>query len=383
MEKLAIDGGKPVSEKKIPIAKPIFSDDTIREISAVLQSGYLCQGPKTVKFEDEFRRKVGAEYAYAVSSGTAALHVSYMSLLKPGDEVIVPAFTFIATASTVVFSGGKPVFADIDEETLTIDPENVKEKITGKTRAIVPVHLFGNAADMKALAEIAEDHNLYLVNDAAQAHGTKINGKDVGSFDHLNCYSFYPTKTLTTGEGGIVTTNSKELYEKGRLLRNHGQESRYLHIILGLNYRMTEIAAVIGLNQLKRLDNFLAKRRRNAKVLTEGIKKIPGLKPQKVEKGIEHSYSYYTVIMDLAKFKCNRDRFVEALQAENIGCMVYYPIPLTRQPALKKYVARSNCPVAEETSKKVFSLPVHPGLTEEDLEKILNALGKVSFHFLK
>jgi len=383
MEELAIHGGKPVSEKRIPIAKPVFPEETLQEISKVLRSGILCQGPKTAQFEGEFAKKVEAKYAYAVSSGTAALHVAYMSVLKPGDEVIVPAFTFIATASAVVFSRGRPVFADIDDETLTINPEDVAEKITRKTKAIAPVHLFGNAAEMNALSEISKDHSLYLVNDAAQAHGTRIDGRDVGSFDHINCYSFYPTKTMTTGEGGIVTTNDKELWDKGRLIRNHGQESRYLHAILGLNYRMTETAAAIGLGQLEMLDEFLAKRRRNAKVLTDGIGGIPGLKPQKVEKGVDHSYSYYTVIMDLAEFKCSRDEFVEALRAENVDCMVYYPIPLTRQPALQRYARRSRCPVAEEASGKVFSIPVHPSLTEEDLGKIVTALEKVSTYYLK
>ena len=383
MEKLAINGGKPVSERKIPIAKPIFPDETIRDISEVLQSGYLCQGSKTADFEEKFRERVGAEYAYAVNSGTAALHAAYMSILKPGDEVIVPAFTFIATASTVVFSGGKPVFADIDAETLTINPKDVEKKISQKTRAIAPVHLFGNVADMKTLLEIAEDYNLYLVNDAAQAHGTEIDGKDVGCLNHLNCYSFYPTKTMTTGEGGMVTTNDKELFEKGKLIRNHGQESRYNHMILGLNYRMTEIAAVIGLNQLQRLNDFLKKRRRNAEILTEGLRNIYGLKPQTIGNGVNSSYSYYTIIMDLDNFKCNRDEFVESLKAENIDCMIYYPIPLTKQPALKEYAKKASCTVTEEMSKKVFSIPVHPGLTKEDSEKILEALEKVSNHYLK
>jgi perosamine synthetase len=383
MEKLAINGGKPVSEQMIPIVKLVFPEETVHDISKVLESGYISQGKKTAQFEDEFRKWVGAEYAYASNSGTAALHISYMSLLKPGDEVIVPAFTFISTASTVVFSGGRPVFADIDEETLTVDPENVKERITPKTRAIAPVHLFGNAADMKALSEIAEDHNLYLVNDAAQAHGTRIYGKDVGSFDHLNCFSFYATKTMTTGEGGIVTMNDKELYERGKLIRNHGQETRYRHVMLGLNYRMTEIAAVIGLNQLKLLDDSLEKRRRNAEVLTKGITGISELKPQIVGEEVDHSYSYYTVIMDLDRFRCNRDEFVESLQAENIQCMIYYPASLTKQPPLKKYADKACCPVTEETSRKVFSIPVHPSLTEEDLVKILTALGKVSSYNLR
>jgi perosamine synthetase len=383
MEKLAIYGGKPVSEKEIPIAKPVFIEETVRDISEVLRSGHLIQGPKTAKFEEEFKKRVGAKYAYAVSSGTAALHTAYTTILEPGDEVIVPDFTFIATASTVVFAGGKPVFADIDAETLTLDPEDVKEKITSKTKVIAPVHLFGNAADMKALCEIAEETGLYLVNDAAQAHGTTIDRKDVGAFDDLNCYSFYPTKTLTTGEGGLVTTNSKELYDKGTMFRNHGQRTRYLSASLGLNYRMTEIAAVIGLNQLKLLDEFLAKRKWNAKALTEGLSRIRGLKPQKPRKGVDHSYSYYTVIMDLDQFKCSRDEFVNALKAENIECIVYYPVPLSKQPALKKFGSKVKCPVAEDIAKRVFSIPVHPNLSEKDLKKILKALEKASTHFYK
>jgi perosamine synthetase len=376
-------GGKPVSDKMIPIAKPVFINETVRDIQEVLQSGHLIQGSKTAKFEEEFKKRVGAKYAYAVSSGTAALHTAYTTTLKPGDEVIVPDFTFIATASTAVFAGGRPVFADIDAETLMIDPEDVKEKITSKTKTIAPVHLFGNAADMKVLSEIADEHSIYLVNDAAQAHGTKIEGKDVGAFDDLNCYSFYPTKTLTTGEGGLITTNSKELYNKGILFRNHGQQTRYLSISLGLNYRMTDIAAAIGLNQLKVFDEFLTKRKHNAKTLTEGLSRIHGLKPQKPGKGVDHSYSYYTVIMDLDQFKCSRDEFVNALIAENIECIVYYPIPLSKQPALKRYGSKTKCPVAEDISQKVFSIPVHPSLSEEDLKKILEALEKVSNHFQK
>jgi dTDP-4-amino-4,6-dideoxygalactose transaminase len=376
-------GGKPVSDKMIPIAKPFFIDETVRDIQEVLQSGHLIQGSKTAKFEEEFKKRVGAKYAYAVSSGTAALHTAYATTLKPGDEVIVPDFTFIATASTVVFAGGRPVFVDIDADTLMIDPEDVEEKITSKTKAIAPVHLFGNAADMKTLSEIADEHSLYLVNDAAQAHGTRIGGKDVGSFDDLNCYSFYPSKTLTTGEGGLVTTNSKELYDKGTLFRNHGQQTRYLSVSLGLNYRMTDIAAAIGLNQLKLFDEFLAKRKQNAKVLTEGLRQIHGLNPQKPRKGVDHSYSYYTVIMDLDRFKCSRDEFVNALKAENIECIVYYPIPLSKQPALKKYGSKTKSPVAEDISKRVFSIPVHPSLSEEDLKKILKALEKASSYFQK
>ena len=381
MEKLAINGGKPVSEKMIPIAKPIFSEKTIEDVSEVLRSRYIRQGPKTKEFEERFRDRVGAKYAYSVNTGTAALHIAYLSTIKPGDEVIVPAFTFFATASMVFYSSGRPVFADIDPETFLIDPEDVKEKITKKTRAITPVHLFGNAANMKALNELAEDQDLVIINDSAQAHGTEVNGRDIGSFETLNCYSFYPSKSMTTGEGGMVTTNNEKLYERGHLFRSHGDDARYHHVVLGLNYRMTDIAAVIGLNQLAELDRYLERRRYCGKILRYGVSEIDGLHPQKIEEGVNHSYSYFSLIIDPERFKCSRDEFMEALKAENIDCAVHYPIPLTKQPAITNLLKPEACPISEETSKRIFSLPMHPYLSEEDLKEILEGLEKVATYF--
>ena len=381
MERLAIKGGKPAAEEMIPIARPVFSEKTIEDVSKVLRSGYIRQGPKTKEFEERFRERVGAEYAYAVNSGTAALHVAYLSTLKPGDEVIVPAFTFFATVSTVIYSNGRPVFVDIDPETFLIDPEDVKEKMTNRTRAIAPVHLFGNAADMDALNDLAEDHDLAIVNDSAQAHGTEINGKDIGSFDTLNCYSFYPSKSMTTGEGGIVTTNDEKLYELGCLIRSHGDDARYHHVVLGLNYRMTDIAAAIGLNQLQDLDHYLERRRHSGSILREGIGKIDGLHPQKIGKGVNHSYSYFSLVMDPERFRCSRDEFIDALRAENIGCAVHYPIPLTKQPAITKLMKPEACPVSEETSERIFSLPMHPYLSDKNLNEIREGVEKVAAHF--
>ncbi len=367
----------------IPISKPVFTDKEIKDVVRVLRSGYLRQGPRTEEFEKKFCKKVGAKYAYAVNSGTAALHVSYLSILEKGDEVIVPAFTFIATASTVVYSNAKPVFADIDEETFTIDPQDVNEKMSPKTKAIAPVHLFGHAANMKTLAKIAEDRDLYLVNDAAQAHGTKIEGNDVGALDDLNCYSFYTTKNMTTGEGGMVTTNERKLYEKGRLIRSHGQESKYHHVLFGLNYRMTDIAAAIGLNQLEKLDKFLEKRRRNAETLTKALEKIEGIRPPIIKSNVDHSFYMYSVLMDLSRFKCTRNEFVKALQAENIGCSVHYPIPLTKQPVFRENFKVHECPVAEAVSERIFSLPVHPQLNKTQLEKIVEAVEIVANYYYR
>jgi perosamine synthetase len=383
MSSLALFGGKPISEQRIPMARPSFSEKTIDDVAGVLRSGFIREGPKVKEFEERFREKVGSRHAYAVSSGTAALHTAHLSILKPQDEVIVPAFTFFATASTVIHSGGIPVFSDIDPETFLIDPEDVKMKITGRTRAIAPVHLFGNAADMDTLSDFAEDHGLFIVSDSAQAHGTEYKGRDVGSFDALNCYSFYPTKSMTTGEGGMVTTNDEGLDGLGRLIRNHGDDSRYHHVLLGLNYRMTEICAVIGLNQLADLDRCLARRRQCGETLREGIGKIDGLTPQKVEEGVNHSYSYFSLVMDPEEFRCTRDRFLEALRAENIDCAVHYPAPLTKQPAITSLMKPQECPVSEEIAERIFSLPTHPGLSDEDLSNILAGVEKVAAHFLK
>ena len=383
MDKLALLGGKPISERLIPISKPVFSEKTITDVAEVLTSGYVRQGPKTKEFEEKFKNKVGAKYAYAVNSGTAALHTAYLSILKPGDEVIVPAFTFFATASTIIYSQGKPVFSDVDPETFLIDPEDVKEKITGKTRAIVPVHLFGDAADMDALKDLAEDYKLLIVSDSAQSHGTEYGGRDIGSLDDLNCYSFYPTKSMTTGEGGMVTTNDEELHRLGCLIRNHGDDARYHHVILGLNYRMTDMAAVIGLNQLSNLDRYLERRRHCGKMLREGINKIKGLHPQKIQEGVNHSYSYFSLTMEPELFKCTRDEFLKALRAENIDCAVHYPIPLTKQPAITNLMKPEECPVSEEVSKRIFSLPMHPELTDLNLKKILEGVEKVATYYHK
>ncbi len=383
MTKLAIEGGKPVSEKKIPLVKPTFSQKDADDVAKVLKSAYVRMGPYTKEFEEKFAARVGAKYAYAVSNGTAALHCAYLSTLKPGDEVIAPAFTFIATISTIIYSNAKPVLADVDADTFLLDPEQVKEKITKKTKAIAPVHLFGNSCDMKALTEIAEDHDLLIINDCAQAHGTEYEGRDLGSWPNVSCYSFYPTKTMTTGEGGIVTTDDPELNRLGSLIRSHGDDGRYHHIVLGLNYRLTDIMSVIGLNQLAQLDDFLAKRRHNGEKLVKGLKGLDSVKPQVITQGTNPSYSYFSVALDLAKLRCTRDEFIKALTAENIDCGVHYPAPLTEQPIVKQLLKPKPCPVSEDLSTRIMSLPMHPYLSDTDLKKVVEGVGKVASYYSK
>ena len=381
MDKLALEGGKPVSKTKIPLVKPIFCTKDAEDIAAILKTGYVRQGPYTKKFEERFASRVGTKYAYAVSNGTAALHVAYLSTLNPGDEVIAPAFTFIGTVSTVIYSNAKPILADIDPETFLLDPEDVKNKITPRTKALAPVHLFGNSCDMNALTEIAEDHNLKIINDCAQAHGTMYRGRDLGSWPDISCYSFYPTKTMTTGEGGMVTTDDQELYRLGNLIRSHGDDGKYHHVVLGLNYRLTDIMAAIGLNQLAELDNYLSKRKQVAEQLSKGLKRIDSVKPQKITEGTEPSYSYYSVKLDPASLRCSRDDFLKALQAENIDCGVHYPIALTEQPILKQLLDPSPCPHSEELSRTILSIPMHPYLTHDEVDLVVEAVEKVATYY--
>ncbi|MFH2111182.1 MAG: DegT/DnrJ/EryC1/StrS family aminotransferase [Candidatus Bathyarchaeota archaeon] len=383
MDVLASKGGKAASPKRISIAKPIISPGVLGEIKDVLESGQLRQGRRVREFEALFAEKVGARHAYAVCNGTAALHVAYLSAVRPGDEVLVPSFTFLATASMVYYSMARPVFADIDPETYLIDLEDVKEKITPRTRAVVPVHLFGNAADIRGLQDLCEDHGLTLIHDSAQAHGTRYDGRDVGGIGDLGCYSFYPSKTLTTGEGGMVTTDDEGLYRRGVLLRAHGDDGRYHHIMMGFNYRLTELAAVLGLDQMRQFDGFLKRRRRCGEYLRREIGRVEGLHPQKVTPKVDHSYSYFSLTMDPDRFRCTRDQFLEALTAENIECAVHYPAPLTEQPAVKELLDPAPCPVSEAVSERIFSLPMHPALTDEDLERIVAGVEKVAGYYLK
>jgi perosamine synthetase len=352
----------------IPIAKPLLGDEEKFAVSKVLESGMLASGPKTEEFEKKFAEFIGVKYAIATSSGTTSLHLGLLSIgVKEGDEVIVPDFSFIATANSPLFCQATPVFCDVDARTFNIDPEKIKKLITKKTKAIMPVHLYGQSADMKFISEIAEKYSINIIGDACQAHGAKYNGKMVGSFGDLECFSFYPTKNMTTGEGGMVTTNNDEIAEKAISLRNHGREKTkwgYEHVCLGYNYRMTDIAAAIGIEQLKKLPKFNEMRRKNAQCLNENLTgvDIPYVLPNAL-----HAYHQYTI-----KGK-NRDAVIQNLKKNEIGFGIYYPQPLHSYKHLKKY-AHKDLKNSESLSKEVLSLPVHPALSIQDLEKIANVL---------
>ena len=359
----------------IPIAKPTIDAEEISAVAAVLKSGNIAQGKKVAEFEEAFAESIGTKYAIAVNSGTAALDIALLAHgIGEGDEVITSPFTFISTANSILFTGAKPVFADIEEETFNINPDSIAEKITPRTKAIMPVHLYGQPCDMGRIIEIAKRHGLVVIEDACQAHGAEFDRKKVGSFS-TGCFSFYPTKNMTTGEGGMITTNDTDIAQKARMIRNHGQKERYLHEILGYNYRMTDIAAAIGICQLRKLEQFNSKRIKNAKILTEGLEGIKGLIPPHIEPNSKHVFHQYTVRVR-EEFGLSRDEVKEKLKEKDIMTEIYYPLPIHKQPLYKKLGYNDHLPNSEQAAREVLSLPVHPRLRAAELKTIVRALSE-------
>jgi perosamine synthetase len=347
-------------------------------VQQVLKSGRLRSGRITEDFERRFARAVGARFAVAVNSGTAALYLAYRALLVPGDEVIVPDFTFVATASMVVAVGARPVFADVDPETFTLDPADAERRITRRTRALAPVHLHGHPADISGLTRLARRHHLRLIWDAAQAHGASFHGRDVGSFPNVVCYSFYPSKNMTTGEGGMLTTSDPSLAAEFRLARSHGEESRYRHVRLGFNFRLTDIAAALGREQLRRLPAAIRRRRQNAAILARGLAGLPGLETPRIAPGAGHAFNLFTLCLDPEVLRISRDEFQTALAERGIETAVHYPLPLHRQPIFRGYGGDRDFPVSARLAETVLSLPVHPGLSHRDLCYIVRSVRAVA-----
>lgn len=362
-------------KRKITIAKPNLDQNEITEVAEVLKSGILASGPKTKAFEKDYAQYIGVKQAIAVTNGTIALDLALKALkIKPGDEVITSAFSFVASSNCILFQNAKPVFADIDPKTFNVDPIDVAEKVTSKTKAIIPVHLFGQPASMDALQEISKDNGIYLVEDAAQAHGAEYKGQKVGGIGDIGCFSFYATKNMTSGEGGIITTNDNELAERARLLINHGQSQKYQHDILGYNYRITEMCAAILQVQLKKLDAFNTKRMENAELLNRGINKINGLTHPYVSEGVKHVFHQYVVRVE-NNSPLDRNNLVEVLTEKGIGSTIHYPIPIYKQLLYQKLgYTDTKCPNTEDACARVLSLPVHPLIAVKDITYILNIL---------
>lgn len=355
--------------KMIPAASPIIGRQERKAVNRVMKSGMLAGGPEVAAFEKEFSELVENRHCIAVNSGTSALHMAFLAAgIKAGDEVIVPSFTFAATANSVALTGATPVFADIEENFFNLDPKSVEVLITSKTKAIMPVHLYGHPADMKAFKQIADKNSLLLFEDAAQAHAAAIDGKPVGAWGLAASFSFYPTKNMTSGEGGMIVTNDETVARNSKLLRNQGMEKRYENEVVGFNTRMTDIHAAIGRVQLKKLAKWTKQRQENAKFLDENLKNV--IVPP-VAEGATHVYHQYTIRV----VEQNRDKFAEEIGKRGIGSGVYYPIPNHRLPS---YKLNLDLPITEQVAKQCLSLPVHPSLSKSDLEKIVEVINSVA-----
>ncbi len=353
----------------IHIAKPQIGDEEKQAVLEVLDSGMIAQGPRVKAFEEAFAAMCGVKYAVATSSGTTALHVALLAHgIGAGDEVITSAFTFIASANSVLFTGARPVFVDIDPATFNLDPAKIEAAITPRTKAIMPVHLFGLTCDMDPILEIAAKHGLLVIEDACQSHGAEYKGRRAGAFG-TGTFSLYPTKNITSAEGGMITTDDPAIDEKCRVIRQHGMRRRYYHDELGFNFRMTDVHAAIGLAQLGKLERFNAARIANAATLNAHLR---GVITPTTPAGRRHVFHQYTIRVEGGR----RDALMQHLTANGVGNMVYYPVPIHQQTFYVNELGYGDVrlPETERAAAEVLSLPVHPALSQADLEAIVAAV---------
>jgi len=354
----------------IPMAKPIMGEEEKKAVLEVLDSGIIAQGPRVKEFEKGFAEMCGVNHAIATSSGTTALHMALLAYgIGPGDEVITSPFTFIASANSILFVGAKPVFVDIDPKTFNMDVSQIEAVITTKTKAILPVHLYGLCCDMEVIMSIAKKHHLVVIEDACQAHGAGFKGKRAGSFG-TGTFSLYPTKNITSAEGGMITTNDDAVMEKCRVIRNHGMRRRYYHDELGYNFRMTDVHAAIGNAQLAKLDMFNNKRKKNAAYYNKHLK---GVTVPFIPEGYAPVYHQYTIRVHEGK----RDDLRAFLKEKDIGSEIYYPLPIHKQGFyMEMFGDDKTYPEADFAAAEVLSIPVHPSLSKEDLQKVASSINE-------
>ena len=413
--RLALFGGSPIRTKSFP-PWPNYDQEEIDAATSVLRSGKLARqsGSRVSQFEQDFAQKFGAKHAIAVSSGTAALHISLAALgIGPGDEVINTPHCFIGTATPVVHSAAVPIFADIDPQTFNIDPQSILSRITPRTKAIIPVHLNGCPAEMEPILEIARQHDLYVIEDAAQAHGAQYRGQMVGTLGVIGCFSFWEDKIITTaGEGGMLITNDSELAKRAKKFHHHGEDRQdgayyqgerlYHHASLGYNYRMTEVQGAIGSVQLTKLDDYIAARRENSHYLSQLLSPIEGIIPPYEPPDVKHVFYKYIIRLDRETLDITAEEFVKILSAEGIPCSRRYPTPLHQQPVFveQRGFGRtsapfsppwhpvpvkygSGSPVAERLPLELVRLLMHPTFTKLDVEDIARGVEKVAFAYRK
>jgi len=352
----------------IPIARPQIGPEEEAAVLAVLRSGMLAQGPEVERFEAGFAQLCGVRHAVAVANGTAALHLALLAHgIGPGDEVITTPFSFVATANSVLMTGARPVFVDIHEGCYNLDVQQIEAVITPRTKAIMPVHLYGHPAEMDALMQIAERHGLAVIEDAAQAVGASYHGRPIGSFGTA-CFSLYATKNIMSGEGGMITTDSPAIADKLRLLRSHGSRVRYYHEILGYNFRLTDLHAAVGRAQLAKCEAFTEQRIANAAFLSAAISHPAVIKPH-VRPGVRHVFHQYSV-----RISGDRDEAARQLAAAGVGSAIFYPLTIPRQPLYRKLGYEAHSPIADRVSREILALPVHPSLSQAELEQIAAAV---------
>ena len=371
----------------IPYGRQFIDEDDIEAVVQTLKSNWLTTGPKVSEFEEAVADYVGAGHAVAVSSGTAALHCTMFALgIEQGDEVIVPSMTFAASANCVTYQDGKPVFADVDSETLLINHSSIEEKINGGTRAIIAVDYAGHPCDYDGLREISDESNLKLVADGCHALGAEYKGRRVGSLADMTVFSFHPVKHIATGEGGMIVTDNSEYAERMRLFRNHGINSdfrqreqqgswHYEMVDLGYNYRLTDIQSALGISQLRKLPGFLEIRRKIAAQYDEYFARVSVVEPLKVNDNVQHAYHLYVVKIDFTSLKINRTELFKTMREKGVGVNVHY-IPVHLHPYYRKTCSTSKgmCPVAEKVYEQILSLPIHPEVSQKDVDKVVSVL---------
>lgn len=393
MSQLAIEGGKPVREGMLPYGRQLVDDDDIAIVTKVLRGDWLTTGPMVDKFEQAFAQYVQAEHAVAVNSGTAALHAAIHVLdIGPGDEVIVPAITFAASANCVLYLGGTPVFADVEPDTLLIDPKQVEAQITSRTKAIVAVDYAGQPCDYDALREIAVKYNLSIVADACHAPGGSYNDLPVGTLADLNTFSFHPVKHMTTAEGGMITTNNATFAARMRWFRNHGittdhrqraeQGGWYYEMKeLGYNYRLPDLNCALGLSQLNKIDGWVARRREIAEKYYHAFSQVDTVTPLAVRPSGRPSWHIFPILLQMENLGVDRATIFSALRAENIGVNVHY-IPVYWHPVYEKLgYSRGLCPNAEDAYERLITLPLFAGMTDQDVDDVVTAVTKVVEHY--
>ncbi|MGP1346175.1 MAG: DegT/DnrJ/EryC1/StrS family aminotransferase [Phycisphaerales bacterium] len=384
--RLAINGGTPVSSDPISVVAVKLAEADIDAAVEVLRSGMLAMGKKCLAFEQRFAEETDARHALTCANGTCALQIPYEVLVQPGDEVLCPAWSYVATASMLAARGAKIVWVDADPETFQIDVEDAKRKVTDKTVAIAATHLYGCPVDIDAVEKLAAEKGLSVVYDAAQAHYATYKGQGLGRFGDVVTYSFYPTKNMTTGEGGMVTTNDDDLAATMKLVRSHGEGEKYIHVRVGYNYRMSDVSAAIGLSQMDRIADATAARRRNAAMLDRRLAEIDGLAPGRITEGAASAYHQYPIRIDASRFVTPDDttrpdalraEFQELLKAEGVMTAIHYPRSLTHQPMFEPMVSE-HPPVAERLASELMCVPIHQHLSERQVDRVGDALAKVS-----